>query len=85
MSQVRHDLSQFKNYKETKGRNKLLQDHHTIKVARVGEVELKLTSTKIVPKEVLHRLKIKEEYGIKLSPPQGNLDSDNRSRLIYSH
>ncbi|KAL4026406.1 hypothetical protein IC575_014836 [Cucumis melo] len=52
---VCHDLSLFRKYNEVKDKNILLGDHHTTKVAGIGEVELKFTSGKmLVLKEFLH-------------------------------
>ncbi|TYK00059.1 uncharacterized protein E5676_scaffold596G00050 [Cucumis melo var. makuwa] len=50
-----HDLNLFRKYNEVKDRNIFLRDHHTTKVAGIGEVELKFTSDKmLVLKEVMH-------------------------------
>ncbi|KAA0055651.1 putative Polyprotein [Cucumis melo var. makuwa] len=52
---VCHDHSRFRKYNKVKDKNILLGDHHTTKVASIGEVELKFTSGKtLVLKEVLH-------------------------------
>ncbi|KAA0065496.1 hypothetical protein E5676_scaffold76G00450 [Cucumis melo var. makuwa] len=52
---VCHDLSLFRKYNEVKDKNILLGDHHTTKVAGIGEVELKFTSDKtLVLKKVLY-------------------------------
>ncbi|KAA0037119.1 uncharacterized protein E5676_scaffold832G001570 [Cucumis melo var. makuwa] len=54
---VYHDLSLFRKYNKVKDKNILLGDHHTTKVADIGEVELKFTSGKMLMlKEVLHIL-----------------------------
>ncbi|TYJ98300.1 hypothetical protein E5676_scaffold232G00150 [Cucumis melo var. makuwa] len=56
---VSHDLSLFRKYNEVKDKNILLEDHHTTKVASIGEVELKFTFGKmLVLKEVLHSSEI---------------------------
>ncbi|KAA0049683.1 uncharacterized protein E5676_scaffold106G001350 [Cucumis melo var. makuwa] len=58
---VCHDLNLFRKYNEVKDKNILLGDHHTTKVASIGEVELKFTSGKtLVLKEVLHTLEIRK-------------------------
>ncbi|KAL0534481.1 hypothetical protein IC582_028772 [Cucumis melo] len=58
---VCHDLSLFRKYNEVKDKNILLGDHHTTKVAGIGEVELKFTSDKtLVLKEVLHTPEIRK-------------------------
>ncbi|KAL4025369.1 hypothetical protein IC575_013758 [Cucumis melo] len=58
---VCHDLSLFRKYNEVKDKSILLGDHHTTKVADIGEVELKFTSSKVlVLKEVLHTPEIRK-------------------------
>ncbi|KAA0054951.1 putative Polyprotein [Cucumis melo var. makuwa] len=58
---VCHDLSLFRKYNEVKDKNILLGDHHTSKMAGIGEVELKFTSGKtLVLKEVLHTPEIRK-------------------------
>ena len=58
---VYHDLNLFRKYSEIKDKNILLEDHHTTKLADVGEVELKFTSGKVlVLKKVLHTLGIRK-------------------------
>ncbi|KAL0556336.1 hypothetical protein IC582_004849 [Cucumis melo] len=58
---VCHDLSLFRKCNEVKDKNILLGDHHTTKVAGIGEVELKFTSDKtLVLKEVLHTREIRK-------------------------
>ena len=50
-----------RKYNEVKDKNILLGDHHTTKVAGVGEVELKFTSGKtLVLNEVLHTPEIRK-------------------------
>ncbi|KAA0035651.1 uncharacterized protein E5676_scaffold455G00960 [Cucumis melo var. makuwa] len=63
---VYHDLSSFKKYNEVKNKNILLGDHHTTKVAGIGEVELKFTSGKtLVLKDVLHIPEIRKNLVFK--------------------
>ncbi|KAL0536604.1 hypothetical protein IC582_025557 [Cucumis melo] len=58
---VGHDLSLFRKYNEVKDNNILLEDHHTTKVASIGEVELKFTFGKMLAlKEVLHSSEIRK-------------------------
>ncbi|KAA0048175.1 putative Polyprotein [Cucumis melo var. makuwa] len=58
---VCHDLSFSRKYNEVKDKNIVLEDHHTTKVAGIGEVELKFTSDKtLVLKEVLHTAEIQK-------------------------
>ena len=52
---VCHDLRLFKTYNEIKDKSILLRDHHSMKVADIGDVKLKFTSRKILTlKQVLH-------------------------------
>ncbi|KAA0054294.1 retrotransposon protein, putative, Ty1-copia sub-class [Cucumis melo var. makuwa] len=81
---VCHDLSLFRKYNEVTDKNILLGDHHTTKVADIGEVEPKFTSVKmLVLKEVLHTPKIRTNlvYGYLLN--KVGFTQTIKIRLVY--